>query len=333
MSTKGVLNIRESLVIEVPEADFGKRLDRAVSEAMPDISRNVASSLIKNGNITIDDEIKKPGHRVKAGDLISVNIPFPTPASFDPEPIPIDLIYEDDDLIVLNKPPGLVIHPAPGHPSGTLANGLLHRFPGIFDIGGTQRPGIVHRLDKDTSGVMIVAKTSLAHERLSEKFKNREIKKIYTALVHYEMKAESGEILLPIGRHKIHRKKMSTVSRKTRRAVTLWKVRDIFHGASLLELNLKTGRTHQIRVHCAAIGHPVAGDATYGVGGKKKNINPLLELIQRQMLHAWKISFQHPRTMEPLFFQAPIPDDMNDLIGKLENQKKSDHDIFEKPNP
>jgi len=322
MSTTDVLNIRESIVIEVPEAASGRRFDQVIAEAMPDISRNAASTLIKNGNAKIENEIKKPGHRVKAGELICVNIPFPIPASFDPEPIPIDIIYEDDDLIALNKPPCLVTHPAPGHPSGTLANGLLHRFPDMFDIGGTQRPGIVHRLDKDTSGIMIVAKTSFAHERLSEKFKNREIKKIYIALVHHEMNEKSGEILLPIGRHKVHRKKMSTVSRKTRRAVTLWKVRDIFDRASLLELNLKTGRTHQIRVHCEAIGRPVAGDATYG--GGKKNGNPLLGTAQRQMLHAWKIYFQHPRTMEPLFFQAPIPDDMNELIVKLTNQGRPD---------
>jgi len=311
------MSAKDVFTIKIDKSASGRRLDVAVSEPKPGLSRNFAATLIKNGNIKIDGKTEKPGHRVKAGDNICVNIPFPAPASFEPEPIRLDILYDDEHIIALNKPAGLVTHPAPGHQSGTLANGLVHQYPEIFDIGEKQRPGIVHRLDKETSGVMVAAKTSFAYERLSEQFRNRKIKKIYMAVVHNEMKSEFGKICLPIGRHPRDRKKMSTVGRNGRDAVTLWKVRESFHGASLLELNLKTGRTHQIRVHCAAIGHPVLGDSTYG-GRKKKTANRLLS-AQRQMLHAWRIFFEHPRTMEPIFFESPVPSDMDDLLVKLKN--------------
>ncbi|VEN73465.1 putative RNA pseudouridine synthase [Candidatus Desulfarcum epimagneticum] len=322
MSPNDSLNILESFHIKIGPSDSGKRLDLAVCEAGIGVSRSFASALIKNGNITLNGGVAKSGRRVREGDHIRIHVPAPDVPVFHPEPIPIDVMYEDDDILAIQKPAGMVTHPAPGHPSGTLANALLHRFPGIFNIGGARRPGIVHRLDKDTSGVMVAAKNSLAHEGLSRQFKEREVKKTYLALALHEVKTASGEISLPIGRHPVDRKKMSVVSRRPRKALTLWKVREIFPGLSLLEVDLKTGRTHQIRVHCAAMGHPVAGDLTYGGRIGKKGV-PGMPRFERQMLHAWRISLKHPRSMRPLFFESSMPPDMAGAVSELRKRKQN----------
>ena len=237
---------------------------------------------------------------------------------FKPEPIPIDILYQDNDIIVLNKQPGMVVHPAPGHYSGTLVNALLYHCPELEGIGGEIRPGIVHRLDKDTSGVMVVAKNSVAHHDLALQFKLRHIKKKYLALVYGRMQSESGTVSLPIGRHPVDRKKMSIHSRKSRMAETTWRVRKRFSRATLVELGLKTGRTHQIRVHCAAIKHPVVGDSVYGGRKVEKNTtNDLLRSVPRQMLHAWQLEFTHPTKQKTLCFEAPIPPDMTDILDNL----------------
>jgi len=219
---------------------------------------------------------------------------------------------------VINKPPGIVVHPAPGHHSGTLVNALLYHCPKLEGIGGEIRPGIVHRLDKDTSGVMVVAKNSAAHQDLALQFKSRRIKKKYLALVYGRMASDSGRVELPIGRHPVERKKMSTHSRKSRLAETTWQVRKRFAQATLLEIHLKTGRTHQIRVHCAAIKHPVVGDSVYG-GRKagKSMAYDLLKSVPRQMLHAWQLEFAHPKTQKMRCFEAPIPSDIGDILDKL----------------
>jgi len=309
-----------SFIILVEKSDSGKRLDQLVSSYISDCSRSVAATLIRNGKIRVQGASKKPGYRVKPGEKICGSIPFPEPLIFKPEPIPIHILYEDDHIIVVNKQPGLVVHPAPGHYSGTLVNGLLYHCPALNGIGGKLRPGIVHRLDKDTSGVLLVAKNGAAHRNLAKQFKSRKITKKYLALVYGKMESDSGKVSLPIGRHPVDRKKMSTYSRKSRTAETTWQIRERFESASLIEVDLKTGRTHQIRVHCAAIRHPVVGDPVYGSHKSGKMIisqKDGFKTVPRQMLHAWRLSFNHPVMNTVVSFEAPIPSDMQDMITAL----------------
>jgi 23S rRNA pseudouridine1911/1915/1917 synthase len=311
---------KNAFTILVEPPDSGKRLDRYIASCISDCSRSIATHLIREGKIRVQGMVRKPGYRVKAGDEISGSIPPPEPVPYKPEPIPIEILYEDDEIIVINKQPGLVVHPAPGHHSGTLVNALLHHCPKLNGIGGSLRPGIVHRLDKDTSGVLVVAKNDRAHIHLSRQFRSRRITKKYLALVHGKMESDSGSVSLPIGRHPVDRKKMSTISRKSRVAETTWQISERFELASLIEVDLKTGRTHQIRVHCAAIKHPVMGDKVYGHRKRGKNVTynkNLIESIPRQMLHAWRIGLTHPVTEEKVFFEAPIPSDMQAVITAL----------------
>lgn len=296
----------------VNKADSGKRLDRIVASIISDYSRSFSASLIRDGKILVYGTVKKPGYRVKTGDEIFGFIPPPEPLLLEPEPLEIDIIYEDEHLAVINKQSGLVVHPAPGCHRGTLVNGLLYHCPDLKGIGGKLRPGIVHRLDKDTSGVMVVAKSNAAHNNLALQFKLRKIKKKYLAIVHGKIESDSGAISLPIGRHPVNRKKMSTISRKARSAETLWKVRERFCMATLLEINLKTGRTHQIRVHCAAINYPVLGDSVYCNRKALKKIK-----APRQMLHAWQLEFTHPVAKINMSFEAPLQRDMKELIKVL----------------
>jgi len=305
----------------VNESDTGKRLDVVVASVISDCSRSYAAKLIVEGHIHVQGENKKPGYRVKTGEKIKAQVPAPTPAIFEPEPIEIDILYEDEHLIVINKSAGIVVHPAPGHYSGTLVNALLHHCPDIGTISGEIRPGIVHRLDKDTSGTLVIAKNSITHESLSRQFKSRTIKKEYLALVHGEMSLDSGSINLPIGRHPVHRKRMSTKSKKGREAETLWEVRERFKNATFIKIYLKTGRTHQIRVHCAAITHPVIGDQVYGtkkVGRDLLNKLDYKEKVKRQMLHAWRLKIIHPALQKEMSFESPIPQDMKECIKTLQ---------------
>lgn len=314
---------RKDFTICVDKSGSGKRLDIVVSSFLPSCSRSLAASLIRKGNILVQDNLKKPGYRVIPGDKISGIIPDPDPVCYTPEPIKIDILYQDSDIIVINKPPGIVVHPAPGHYSGTIVNALLFHCRDLAGIGGEIRPGIVHRLDKDTSGVLVAAKNDSAHTFLSSQFKERKIKKQYLAIVHGRMEQDSGSIEFPIGRHTSDRKKMSVVTRKPRIAETHWKVVERLEGVSLISIDLKTGRTHQIRVHCSAIKHPVVGDKVYGHGRIKapdtnnKERHELLKLVKRQMLHAWRIRFCHPSTNKIMEFEAPIPYDMAGLIDSL----------------
>ena len=304
------------------ELEAGQRFDTVIASRILSLSRSYANRLIRAGHVTINGLTKKPGYVIRCGEIVRCKIPPPQPITCKPEPIPLCILYEDQDIIVLNKPPGLVVHPAPGHPGGTLVNGLLHYCRDLKGIGGELRPGIVHRLDKETSGTIIVAKNDMAHESLSNQFKKRQVQKSYLALVYGEMKTSSGVISLPIGRHPTNRKKMSTRSRRSRSTETRWKIKEAFPGLTLLEIDLKTGRTHQVRVHCAAIGHPVAGDATYG--GKKilrglapGPIQDTIKGIRRQMLHAWQLTLLHPRTGELMHFESPIADDMACVLDDL----------------
>ena len=257
MPAKGAFTIR------VMPSDQAKRLDVLVASFLSGQTRTFVAGLITDEHIRVDGRPKKPGYRVKSGEQISGIIPPPAPVEFKPEPIALDILFEDEHIIVVNKQPGLVVHPAPGHFSGTLVNGLLYHCPDLGGIGGELRPGIVHRLDKDTSGTLVVAKNDAAHTHLSRQFKSRQVQKVYLALVHGNVKSATGSVKLPVGRHPVDRKRMSTVSPRGRSAQTDWTVKEQFHGFTLLELNLKTGRTHQIRVHCDAIRHPIVGDKVY----------------------------------------------------------------------
>jgi len=310
------------LSFEVTESEAGSRLDAVIAARFSALSRSYVGRLIRAGHITINGSTKKPGYRTKRGDAIRSEIPPPQPTPCKAEPIPLSILYEDADLIVLTKPPGLVVHPAPGHGSGTLVNALLYHCGDLTGIGGELRPGIVHRLDKDTSGTLVVAKNDMAHHGLSNQFKKRQVEKRYLALVYGAMKASAGVIDLPIGRHPTHRKKMSTASRRSRSTETRWQIKESFAGVSLLEIDLKTGRTHQVRVHCAAVGHPVVGDVTYG--GKKRwkalpsqDLREVLKGVRRQMLHAWALRFEHPRTGQRMGFESPLPRDMALLLEAL----------------
>ncbi len=317
-----------AFTIIVEESDAGRRLDTVVAARLPDCSRSLAATLIASQNIFVDQQHRKPGYRIKSGDTIQGHIPAPELVEYKPEPIPLHILYQDRHIIVINKQPGLVVHPAPGHSSGTLVNALLFHCPDLGAIGGAIRPGIVHRLDKDTSGTMVAAKSAEAHEELARQFKAREVQKKYLALVYGDVQSDTGEIKLPIGRHPIDRKRMSTTTRKGRAAETVWKVRERLAGITLLELNLKTGRTHQIRVHCATIGHPVVGDPVYrprklftNLKDKLSNhpapIIAALKSADRQHLHAWQLSLTHPHSGKYMTFESPLPADMEDLIAKL----------------
>ena len=298
----------------------GQRLDSYLAPFLPGCSRSHTATLIRKGWVLVDGRPSRPGYKVKHNDQIVARLPDPEPTELLAEPLPLNIIYEDEHLLVINKPAGLVVHPAAGHPAGTLVNGILHHCPDLEGIGGERRPGIVHRLDKDTSGVILVAKNSVAHDAISRQFKSRSIVKRYFALVEGEPGASSGNIDLPIGRHPVDRKRMSTTGNRVRDALTLWQVKERFTGATLLDIELKTGRTHQIRVHCQAMGFAIVGDPVYGQkkGGKSHpSVNRVLKKAQRQMLHAYCLCCHHPVDGRSLSFQAPLPEDFSDLLEEL----------------
>lgn len=296
--------------VRVFEQDCGRRVDVFLASFLSDRSRAFISELIRNGDILVNGQLKKTAYKLKTGDDIHGRVPDPEPVKIQAQPIDLNILYEDKHLLVVDKAAGMVVHPAPGHFEGTIVNAVLHLCPDIGEIGGEIRPGIVHRLDKDTSGLLVIAKNDSAHRHLAMQFKARTIRKQYLALVHGCPEKNTGTISLPIGRHPTDRKKMSVISRKGRVAETLWSVTEQFEDASLLTVGLKTGRTHQIRVHCAAIGHPIIGDMVYGA--RKK-----LPSVLRQMLHAWRLEFEHPQTHQRISFEAPIPQDMTQLIRSL----------------
>jgi len=317
------MSLPDTFHFVVDSSQGGIRLDVFIASQLTDLSRSHIAHLIQEEQVTVNTIVKKPGYRIRVGDRISGVIPAAEMVPLEPQPLKLDIIYEDEDLVVINKQPGLVVHPGPGHDSGTLVNALLYHCPDIGPIGGELRPGIVHRLDKDTSGIIIVAKNSASLSHLTAQFSARTIRKTYLALVYGQMKTDSGRIELPIGRHPIDRKRMSAGSPRSRAAETIWKTRKTFTGLSLLELNLKTGRTHQARVHCAAIGHPIVGDPVYGKRrpdrGLPRPVAGIVGKIGRQMLHAWKLTFTHPATDDSLSFTAPLAGDMHGLIEKIDS--------------
>ena len=299
--------------LPVSSSDAGQRLDSWLHARIPSHSRARWQELIKSGLVHVNGAEKKTRYLLREGDMVEFEIPAPRPVELVPEDRPLDIVYEDRDLLVLNKPPGLVVHPAPGHDDGTLVNALLFHCRDLGGIGGELRPGIVHRLDKDTSGLLIVAKNEQAMAALAAQFKTHRIRKEYLALVWGRPLPASGTIDTLIGRSLRNRKKMSTRTAAGRRAVTHYTTVRAFAAVSLLRLRIETGRTHQIRVHMAHLGHPVVGDTQYGRA--RKNLLPAP--ASRQMLHAERIAFEHPRTGKALEFTAPIPGDMQELIEAL----------------
>ncbi len=300
------------------------RLDVFLFTWSTGLSRSKIQSLIKNGHVKINGSPSKASYRAKAGDRVSLSIPPVPTQTPEPEAIKFDIIYEDESIIVINKPPGLVVHPAPGHAHGTLVHGLLHHCRNLSRIGGELRPGVVHRLDKDTSGVMVAVKNDRAHNHLARQFKSGSVKKTYVALIHGNIKGDAGEIDRPIVRHPKKRKEMSVACSGGRAAITTWcKIEEFNSGFSLLKISLKTGRTHQIRVHFSHIGHPVAGDTVYGYGLRWWKKHPLfkkgvLPFVGRQMLHSRRLGISHPDKKVYMEFEAPLPEDMERVLRVLE---------------
>ncbi|MBS3754758.1 MAG: RluA family pseudouridine synthase [Desulfobacterales bacterium] len=311
----------ETITFDAGDGDAGQRLDQLVATIIPGCSRNAACRLIQNGDVRVNHTVKKPGYRLAAGDIVTAvaSAPEPLPA-FTPQPIDLDVIYKDPAVIGINKPPAMVVHPAAGHFSGTLAQGLAYHFPELENVGHEpNRPGIVHRLDKDTSGVLIAARTREAFLHITRQFKDRTVEKSYLAFIHGNPDPDEGSIMLPIYRHPVHRKKMAADLENTglgRHAETRWRILARYGKISMVQCDIKTGRTHQIRVHLAAIGHPVVGDPVYGYKHPSRLYADQTELacsirqVPRQMLHARQISLNHPQTGRMLTITAPLPDDM-----------------------
>lgn len=316
-------------IFTVEKGREGIRLDLWLARQLKEISRARIQQLIRAGLITVNTLSVKESHKTKAGEKIEIFIPPPRPVELKAEKIPLNILFEDEALIVIDKPAGLVVHPAPGHDSGTLVNAVLHHCPDLSGIGGELRPGIVHRLDKDTSGVIVVAKTEKAIVSLADQFKRREIRKEYLAIVMGTLSPASGTIKTLIGRHATDRKKMTSTPKKGRPAITSYSTLEIFGKFSLLSLRPETGRTHQIRVHLAHVKHPVIGDTKYN----RHSLRDLPLEVKRQMLHAHKICFRHPETGQPMEFSTPRPDDMTKLLNYLRSVGKTERALALCPGP
>ena len=301
--------------------NVGLRLDRWLAEQCPDLSRSQLQNLIEAGSVTCNGSPLNKKDKLKAGQTILLTLPDPQPIEAQPQNIPLDIVYEDDSLLVVNKPKGMVVHPAPGNPDGTMVNALLWHCAGrLSGIGGAIRPGIVHRIDKDTSGLLVVAKTDAAHQALTEQMSVHSIHRVYHAVVYGNLKEDTGFVEAPIGRDPKDRKKMAVTQQNSKYAYTSWQVLERFGNFTYIACKLKTGRTHQIRVHMASIGHPLAGDAVYG---PKKCIRSL----NGQCLHAKELGFVHPATGEWMQFDSSLPDWFQDYLNRL--RKESRHGAFE----
>jgi len=316
-------------VVTVDESTSGERLDRALTAALPHLTRSRVKALIESRRVALADgrTIEEPSRKVKTGECFIIDIPEPEPAEPRPQAIDLDILYEDSDLLVLNKPAGLVVHPAPGNPDSTLVNALLaHCGDSLSGIGGVRRPGIVHRLDKDTSGVMVVAKNDHSHRALAKLFAAHDLTRIYQALVWGGPKAQKGTIEAAIGRHPVDRKRMAVRTSSGRAAVTEYWVEKRFGPplspvASLLGAKLGTGRTHQVRVHLAHLGCPVVGDPVYGRKSRNASQPASLRTFGRQALHATVLEFRHPRTGKEMRFATELPQDFRRLVSELNTVK------------
>ena len=310
----------QTIDVRLAPAHAGWRLDRALADAVPTLSRERLKTLIRSGAVEANGRaLRDPAVKVHGKEALRVAVPEPTPAHNVPQDIPLTIIFEDEHLLVVDKPAGLVVHPAAGNIDGTLVNALLHHCGGsLSGIGGVARPGIVHRIDKDTSGLLVVAKTDVAHEGLAKQFAAHSIDRRYLAIVNGVPKASEGTVDAPLARSATNRKKIAIVEGKRgKRAVTHWRRLELLNDAALVESRLETGRTHQVRVHMASIGHPLLGDPVYGRSGKTHG--KILKELQfhRQALHATELGFTHPVTKNRLSFSSPMPADMQELFNRL----------------
>lgn len=308
--------MRSESRLTVDASGAGARLDSYLADHLSDVSRSLAVTLIRDGRVAVNGRVERPAYRVSKGDEITVSVVRPPSLSAAPEDIPLSIVYQDADLAVIDKPAGLVVHPAPGHAGGTLANALAARFPGTREVGGEERPGIVHRLDRDTSGLMVVALTPAAHADLQGQISSREASRKYLALVAGHLPRKEGTIEAPIGRDVRDRKRMAVHGAASRPARTSYRVLASLPGFDLVEASLHTGRTHQIRVHLSAIGHSVAGDSTYG--------GPAVPGLGRQFLHAYRLGLRSPSSGRPLSFESPLPPDLQSVLDTLTPGPASD---------
>jgi 23S rRNA pseudouridine1911/1915/1917 synthase len=312
----------DAQLLTIPDEAAGTRLDTFLAAQISDASRTRIQRAIEDGDVLVNEHTAKPSYRLRIGDQVEIELPEPPPVALTPEAIPLQIVYEDDELIVIDKAAGMVVHPGAGIESGTLANALVYHFNTLSEAAGRIRPGIVHRIDKKTSGLVIVAKNNVAHERLSDQFRNREVFKQYIALVYGRLSAAHGEIDARIGRSPHHRTRMAVRRGGAgRTAHTLFEVSARHTEFTLLNVQIKTGRTHQIRVHLAHIGHPVVGDSTYGSGRENvirdAAIKREVRALGRHFLHAAQLGFTHPRTGERLAFTSPPPAELAALLARL----------------
>ncbi len=312
----------EAQLITIDDQAAGPRLDSFLASRLDQISRTRIQRAIEDGDVLVNERAVKPSYRLRPGDTVEIDLPEPPPTELHPDAIPIRIIHEDDDLIVVDKPAGLVVHPGAGIESGTLANALVYHFNKLSGTAGRIRPGIVHRIDKETSGLLVVAKNDAAHEKLSDQFRDRQVFKMYVALVYGRMSQARGEIEARIGRSPHNRTRMAVMRGGAGRAAhTIFEVEDRYTEFTLVKVLIKTGRTHQIRVHMAHIGHPVVGDTTYG-GGRENTVRDTyakqqVRALGRQFLHAAQLGFVHPRTGERVEFSSPLPPDLTGFLGKI----------------
>lgn len=305
--------MNNQIVIQVTTEEEGQRLDRLIRERCPDFTRTRIQKLIEDGNVSVSGTIAKASYKAKSGEEILVLVPDLKEVEVKAENIPLSIVYEDEDMLVVNKPQGMVVHPAAGNYTGTLVHALLYYCgESLSGINGERRPGILHRIDKDTSGLLLVAKNDMAHQHLAAQIKAHSLTRAYLALVHGGFQQDSGSIDLPIGRHPVDRKRMTVTEKNGRDAVTHWKVLERMGVYTLVECRLETGRTHQIRVHMSHKGHPIVGDPVYG---RKKEAFSL----SGQLLHAYLVGFIHPRTGEYMEFSAPVPEQFEKILKNVRN--------------
>ena len=301
----------EPILLQTSEEDRGARLDAFLARAMEDLTRSAAAKAIEEGRVLVSGKVPSKSLKLTGNETIEFTPEEPAPIDAVPQDIPLDVVYEDDDVIVVNKPSGLVVHPAPGHPDGTLVNALLfHCGASLSGVGGALRPGIVHRIDKDTSGLLVAAKNDFAHLALSAQLADHTMARTYEAVVCGNLREDAGTVDAPIGRHPTDRKRMAVTQKNARRAVTHWSVIARYNGYTHIRCELETGRTHQIRVHMAHIGHPLLGDLVYGHKRPEKGLSG-------QCLHARALRFLHPRTGELVTFTCPLPDYFQDVLARL----------------
>ncbi len=315
----------EALVFSIPQEFIGERVDKVLRQLYPELSRAQWQRLVREGQVTLQGSPIRANYKVIGGESIQALLPPPLPTDIIPEEIPIDIIYEDETMLAINKPAGIVMHPATGHESGTVANAIVYHFPDVLDVGGERRPGLVHRLDKETSGVLVAAKDDVAHRHLSAQFKAHSISRRYLALVYGLVPKEAGVVDRPIGRHPSDRKRMSGQARVGRRAVNRWKVlrRYDLDRLTLVELTLETGRTHQIRVHFSEMNHPLVGDPVYGGANRSGSLSDAwlrsrVRAMGRQFLHARLLGLVHPVSGEYMEFGSPLPQELQALLDHLD---------------